>query len=148
MTLAYDLGGNDLIVNSITLGATSAGTAVATGVSATTPLVIAKATTLKSNVTAVTATSNIATVTNYILQVTTPSLTTAAGSAQTEVLTLTGLAATDIAFVQLAGGTSTVTDIQIAAVCTTNTLTITLTNTGPSAALNGTVILNVLILKA
>lgn len=148
MTLALDLGGNDLIVNSITTGVSTAGGAVATGISATTPQVIAKGTTLKSNVTAVTATSNIATVTNYVLQVTTPSLSTAAGSAQTEVLTLTGLAATDIAFVQLAGGTSTVTDIQISAVCTTNTCTITITNTGPSAALNGTIILNVLILKA
>jgi hypothetical protein len=148
MTLAYDLGGNDLIVNSITTGASSPGQAVATGISATTPIVIGAATTLKSNVTAVTATSNIATVTNYLLQVTTPSLSTAAGAAQTEVITLTGLAATDIAFVQLAGGTSTVTDVQISAVCTTNTLTITLTNTGPSAALNGTVILNVWILKA
>lgn len=148
MTLAYDLGGNDLIVNSITTGASSPGQAVATGISATTPIVIGAATTLKSNVTAVTATSNIATVTNYLLQVTTPSLSTAAGAAQTEVITLTGLTATDIAFVQLAGGTSTVTDVQISAVCTTNTLTITLTNTGPSAALNGTVILNVWILKA
>lgn len=148
MTLAYDLGGNDLIVNSITTGASSPGQAVATGISATTPIVIGAATTLKSNVTAVTATSNAATVTNYLLQVTTPSLSTAAGASQAEVITLTGLAATDLAFVQLAGGTSTVTDVQISAVCTTNTLTITLTNTGPSAALNGTIILNVWILKA
>lgn len=148
MTLAYDLGGNDLIVNSITLGATTAGTAVATGVSATTPTVLAKATTLKSNVTAVTATSNAATVTNYILQITTPSLTTAAAAAQTEVITLTGLASTDIAFVQYAGGTSTVVDFQVGAVCTSNTLTLTITNTGPSAALNGTLIFNVWILKA
>lgn len=146
MTLALDFGGNDLIVNSITTGVSTPGGAV-TG-SSTTPLALPKATTLKSNVTAVTATSNIATVTNYILQVTTPSLSTAAGAAQTEVITLTGLAATDIAFVQLAGGTSTVTDVQISAVCTTNTLTITITNTGPSAALNGTIILNVWILKA
>lgn len=146
MTLALDLGGNDLIVNSITTGVSTTGGAVA--VTATTPIVLPKASTLKSNVTAVTATSNIATVTNYILQVTTPSLSTAAGSSQTEVITLTGLAATDLAFVQLAGGTSTVVDVQISAVCTTNTLTITLSNTGPSAALNGTIILNVWILKA
>lgn len=144
MTLALDLGGNDLIVNSITTGVSTSGGAV----NSTTPITLPKASTLKSNVTAVTATSNIATVTNYLLQVTTPSLTTAAGSSQTEVITLTGLAATDIAFVQLAGGTSTVTDIQISAVCTTNTCTITLTNTGPSSALNGTIILNVWILKA
>lgn len=146
MTLALDFGGNDLIVNSITTGVSSPGGAV-TGTS-TVALALPKASTIKSNVTAVTATSNAATVTNYLLQVTTPSLTTAAGASQAEVITLTGLAATDLAFVQLAGGTSTVTDIQISAVCTTNTLTITLTNTGPSAALNGTIILNVWILKA
>lgn len=148
MTLALDLGGNDLIVNSITTGVSTTGGAVASGISATTPTVIAAATTLKSNVKTLTMTSNIGTATNYILQCTTPSLTTAAGSAQTEVITLTGLAATDIAFVQLAGGTGTVVDIQLSAVCTTNTCTVTITNTGPSAALNGTYIFNVWILKA
>lgn len=145
MTLALDLGGNDLIANTLTLGATTAGTAVTS--SATTPLALAKATTLKSNVTAVTATSNIATVTNYFLQVTTPSLTTASGSTQTEVLTLTGLAAADLVFLTAAGGTSTVQDYNVTAVCTTNTLTITIYNTGASA-LNGTLIINVMILKA
>ncbi len=146
MTVTYDLGGNDIVVNSITLGASKAGQAVTT--SATTPVVIGAATTLKSNVTAVTATGNAATVTNYLLQVTTPSLTTAAGSSQAEVITLTGLAATDIAFVQWAGGTNTTATIQCSAVCTSNTLTITIYNIGPTTALNGTVILNVWILKA
>lgn len=145
MTLAYDLGGNDLIANTLTLGATTAGTAVTS--STTTPLVLAKATTLKSNVTAVTATSNIATVANYFLQVTTPSLSTASGATQTEVLTLTGLAATDLVFLTAAGGTSTVQDYNMTAVCTTNTLTVTLYNTGASA-FNGTLIFNVMILKA
>lgn len=149
MALAYDLGGNDLIVNSITTGATTAGTAVATGISATTPVVIAAATTLKSNVVAKTMTSNIGTVTNYILQCTTPSLTTAAAASQTEVITLTGLAATDIAFVQLAGGTNTIHGLEISAVATTNTLTVNLYNNNVAAsALNGTVIFNVWILKA
>lgn len=145
MTLALDLGGNDLIVNSITTGVSTSGGAVTA--SATTPVVLPKASTLKSNVTAVTATSNIATVTNYLLQVTTPSLSTASGSTQTEVITLTGLAATDIAFLTAAGGTSTVQDYNMTAVCTTNTLTVTLYNTGASA-LNGTLIFNVWILKA
>lgn len=145
MTLPLDFGGNDLIVNSITTGISTSGGAV-TGTS-TTPLALPKATTLKSNVTTVTATSNIATVTNYLLQVTTPSLSTASGSTQTEVLTLTGLAATDIAFCQAAGGTSTVQDYQITAVATTNTLTLTVYNTGASS-LNGTLIINVWILKA
>lgn len=148
MTLALDLGGNDLIVNSITTGATTAGTAVATGISATTPIVVGAATTLKSNVSATTLTSNAATVTNYLLQCTTPALTTAAGASQAEVITLTGLAATDIAFVQPAGGTNTRKNYNLEAVCTTNTLTITIYNTEPTNAINGTLIFNVWIMKA
>lgn len=146
MTLALDFGGNDLIVNSITTGVSTPGGAVSG--SSTTPLALPKATTLKSNVTATTATSNIATVTNYLLQVTTPSLSTAAAGSQTEVLTLTGLTASDIAFVQLAGGTNTTAGITTSAVATTNTLTVTLFNNSAATALNGTVIFNVWILKA
>lgn len=144
MALPLDLGGNDLIVNSITTGVSTTGGAV----NATTPITLPKAATVKSNVTTATATSNIATVTNYLLQITTPSLSTAAGASQTEVLTLTGLAATDIAFITPAGGTNTVKDYNMEAVATTNTLTVTIYNTGPSSALNGTIIFNVWILKA
>lgn len=146
MALPFDLGGNDLIVNSITTGVSTTGGAVTA--SATTPVVIKAATTLKSNVVSKTMTSNIGTVTNYILQCTTPALTTAGAASQTEVITLTGLAATDIAFVQLAGGTNTVMNITLSAVATTNTLTVTIFNNTAATALNGTVIFNVWILKA
>lgn len=146
MTVTYDLGGNDLIVNSITTGASTAGTSPSG--STTTPIVIKAGTTIKSNVAATTATGNAATVTSYILQVTTPSLTTAAAASQAEVITLTGLTANDIAFVTPAGGTNTNADYNLVAVCTSNTLTVTIFNTGPSAALNGTLIFNVMILKA
>lgn len=144
MTLALDFGGSDLIVNTITTGASSPGTAV----NPTTPLALSAGTTVKSNVKTATLTSNAATVTNYTLQVTTPSLSTAAGSSQAETITLTGLAATDIAFVTPAGGTNTQVDYNWQAVMTTNTLTITIYNTHASAALNGTLIFNVWILKA
>lgn len=134
-----DLSGNTLKVDGIT---------ATTSQTFTVNPIFAAATTVKSNVAATTLTSNAATVTNYFLQCTTPALTTAAGASQAEVLTLTGLAATDIAFVQPAGGTNTVKDYNIEAVATTNTLTITIYNTGPSAALNGTLIFNVWIMKA
>jgi hypothetical protein len=165
MTLNYDLSGNDLIVNSISTGAASGGTGTTFPAAAnitttnTAQTVSAVKTfsanpaltvgnTIKSNVAATTLTSNAATVTSYFLQCTTPSLSTAAGASQAEVITLTGLAATDLVFLTPAGGVNTVQDYNMVAVCTTNTLTVTIYNTGPTAALNGTIIFNVMILKA
>lgn len=148
MSIPFDMGGNDLIVNSVTVGASAPGSSVASGISATTPTVIAPKTTIKTNVTAVTATSNIATVTNYMLQVTTPALVTASGASQTEVITLTGLTTADIAWVDWAGGTNTIPNFNLLAVCTANTLTITIFNIHGSLPLNGTLILNVWIMKA
>lgn len=165
MAYNYDLGGVDLIVNTISTGASAPGAAgtkltdianavttdqtqTITGVktfSANPALTVGNS--IKSNVAATTLTSNAATVTSYFLQCTTPSLSTASGATQAEVITLTGLAAGDIAFVTAAGGTSTVQDYNVTAVCTTNTLTITIYNTGGSS-LNGTLIFNVMVLKA
>lgn len=164
MTLNLDYSGNDLIVNSIATGAASGGTGTAfpsaanidttntaqtiTGVKTfSANPIFTVGNTIKSNVAATTLTSNAATVTSYFLQCTTPSLSTASGATQAEVITLTGLAATDIAFITAAGGTSTVQDYNVTAVCTTNTLTVTIYNTGASS-LNGTLIFNVMILKA
>lgn len=166
MSYYIDLAGTDLVVNTISTGAATPGSlgtkltdianAVTTDASQTITGVktfsanpaITVGNTIKSNVAATTLTSNAATVTSYFLQCTTPSLSTAAGSSQAEVITLTGLAATDIAFICPAGGTSTVQDFQMVGVCTTNTLTVTIYNTGPSAALNGTIVFNVFIFKA
>lgn len=160
MAYNYDMGGVDLIVNTLSTGASSAG-AASTGAALTTNSAqtltgvktfsanpaLTVGNTIKSNVAATTLTSNAATVTSYFLQCTTPSLTTTSGSTQAEVITLTGLTASDIAFVTAAGGTSTVQDYNVTAVCTTNTLTVTIYNTGASS-LNGTLIFNVMILKA
>lgn len=142
MALPLDFGGNDLIVNSITTGATSPGSAVSGLITVT------SGSTIKSNRAATTFTSNIATGTSYFVQGTTPSLTTAAAASQTEVYTLTGVSANDIAFVSSAGGTNTRKNYQIEAVCTSNTVTVTITNTEPTNALNGTIIFNLMILKA
>lgn len=159
----YDMGGNDLIVNSITTGATAGGTAPTSGGTAVTTNTAQTITavktfsanpvftvgkTIKSNVAATTLTSNAATVTSYFTQCTTPSLSTAGGASQAEVITLTGVAATDIAFVTLAGGANTTKNLTLSAVCTTDTVTVTIYNNTAATALNGTVIFNLWVLKA
>jgi hypothetical protein len=164
--IPVDAGGNDLIINNLYTGATGpgqsgtllagaasvatlSGAQTVTGVktfSANPAFTVGN--TIKSNVAAATLTSNAATVTSYFVQGTTPALTTAAGASQAEVITLTGVAAGDIAFVQWAGGTNTVAAMEFLAVCTTNTVTVTIYNTGPTSALNGTVIFNLWVLKA
>lgn len=95
-----------------------------------------------------TLSSNAATVTKYAVVVTSEALTTAAGASQAFVITLTGAAATDLAFVTKAGGTNTRKNYQLEAVMTTNTCTVTLYNTEPTNAINGTVIFNLWIVKA
>ena len=105
-------------------------------------------TTLNLDSSTATLSSNAATITKYACQVTSEALTTAAGASQAFVLTLTGVAATDLAFVQHAGGTNTRAGILYKAVCTTNTVTVTVTNVTVTDAVNGTLIFNVWVLKA
>lgn len=95
-----------------------------------------------------TLSSNAATVTKYAVQVTSEALTTAAGAAQAFAITLTGVAATDLAFVQAAGGSNTREHYVYKAVCSSNTITVTVNNIGPTDALNGTLIFNLWVLKA
>ena len=95
-----------------------------------------------------TLSSNAATLTKYACVVTTEALTTAAGASQAFVLTLTGVAAGDLAFVQAAGGTNTRKNYTLEAVTTTNTVTVTLYCNEPTNAINGTVIFNLWVLKA
>lgn len=94
-----------------------------------------------------TLSSNAATVTKYAVQVTTEALTTAAGSSQACTLTLTGVSTTDMAYVQLVGGTNTRLHLQTYAACTANTVTVTIANIGPTNAVNGTIIFNVFVFK-
>lgn len=104
--------------------------------------------TLKVNSGTATLSSNAATVTKYANQITTEALTTAAGGSQAFVITLTGAAATDLAFVQSAGGTNTRQNYKYGAVMTSNTCTVTLYNNEPTNAINGTLIFNLWIVKA
>lgn len=153
-----DLSGSDLIVNNVYSGASTSGNAGTLGTAAAQTFtgvktfsanpVFTVGNTIKSNVAATTLTSNAATVTGSFLQCTTPSLTTAGGASQAEVITLTGTAAADIVFVTLAGGTNTTKNITLSAVCTTDTITVTIYNNTAATALNGTVIFNLWILKA
>lgn len=94
-----------------------------------------------------TLSSNAATITKYAAQITSEALTTAAGAAQAFVITKVGVAATDLAFVTGAGGTNTREHIQYKAVCSTDTITVTLNNIGPTNAVNGTVIFNLWVVK-
>lgn len=103
---------------------------------------------LNLDATTATLASNAATVTKYAVQVTTEALTTAAGASQACVLTLSGVSATDMAYVQLVGGTNTRLHLQTYAACTANTVTVTIANIGPTNAVNGTIIFNVFVFKA
>lgn len=160
-----DLGGIDLVVNTLSTGATTPG-ATGTAVSGANTVTLdgtqtitgvktftgnptfTTGSTIKLNAGTSTLSSNAATVTKYATQVTTESLTTAAGASQALVITLTGIAATDIIVVSKAGGTNTRKNFQLEAVATTNTATVTLYNTEPTNAINGTVIFNLWVLKA
>lgn len=92
-----------------------------------------------------TLTGNAGTSTSYFMQCTTPSLTTAGAAAQAEVITLNGVTASNIADVTYAGGTNTTTNISFKAICTANTVTVTIYNNTAATALNGTVVFNVVV---
>lgn len=158
MSLPLDLGGNDLIVNSISVGATSPGQAgtVSTAAAETYTGVktfganptFSTGNTLKLNSGTATLSSNAATVTKYSNVITSEALTTAAAGSQAFVITLTGVAAGDIALVTRAGGTNTRQSYAYNAVTTTNTITVTVYNNEPVNAINGTLIFNLVVFKA
>lgn len=111
--------------------------------------VLGAGTTIDLDSTTATGSSHAATVTKYAFVYTTEALTTAAGAAQAEVITLTGLvSAGDLVFVQRTGGTNTRKSFSVEAVTTSNTVTLNINNNEPTNALNGTLILNIWILKA
>jgi hypothetical protein len=177
MSQNIDLGGNTIVCEDIKIGATApgqAGTSLssteltaldgASAANSTTgkvailgtsgavtfggDITLGAGTTINLDSATATLSSNAATVTKRAVQVTSEALTTAAGASQAFVITLTGVAATDLAFVTPAGGTNTREHIQYKAICTSNTVTVTLSNIGPTNAVNGTVIFNLWVLKA
>lgn len=96
-----------------------------------------------------TLSSNAATITKWSAVITTESLSTAHTAAATLTITKTGVAAGDLAMISMVGGTNTAGVPVFNAVCTTNTVTITLRNNAIATnAFNGTFIFNLVILKA
>lgn len=100
---------------------------------------------LSSNTQSLTLTANAGTATSNFMICTTPSLSTAGGASQAEVITFTGITATNIADVTYIGGTNTTTNISFKAACTANTITVTIFNNTAATALNGTVIFSVTV---
>lgn len=89
--------------------------------------------------------TSTATMTKDAAQITTASITTAGGADHVITITYTGVAATDLVFITKAGGSNTATEnYSLKAVCTTNTITVTISNHTAATALNGTVIFNIL----
>ena len=92
--------------------------------------------------------SHATTLTKYAAVITTEALTTAGAASQAFTITLTGVAAGDLAFVTDVGGTNTVRNYTYTAATTTNTITVTVYNNTAATALNGTLKFNLLVLKA
>lgn len=141
--------GNITTVAATTVGATTGNITTVNATTANvTDVVMGAGGSINLDSNTATLVSHAATLTKRHVQVTSEALTTAAGSSQAFVLTLTGVAATDIVLVSACGGTNTREHIAYKAVATTDTVTVTVSNIGPTDALNGTVIFNVLIMKA
>lgn len=152
MPKAYRLQGGDgyVIASGGTLTAESGSTVDLSGSTLTLPasLVLPAALDLDSGTG--TFSSNAVTVTKRAVQLTSESLSTAHTASQALVVTLSGVAATDMPLITRAGGTNTggVPNIT-SVVCTTNTVTINLKNEALSTnAFNGTFIFNLVVFKA
>jgi hypothetical protein len=145
-----DLGGVDLVVRSIKTATrpNSAGTSTTIDAGTAGDMHIDTGATINLDSTTATLSSNAATITKWAGVITSESLTTAAGSSQAFAITLVGITAGDLAFVTPCGGTNTREHIQYKAVTTTDTVTVTVCNIGPTNALNGTVKFNLWVVKA
>lgn len=95
-----------------------------------------------------TCSSNAVTISKMAGVITTESLSTAAAGSQAITLTNTLIAAGDLVILTKAGGTNTRRNFHVEAVAGSGSATITIYNTEPTNALDGTIILNFLVLKA
>lgn len=96
---------------------------------------------------AATLVGNAATLSKWWAVITTEALTTAAGASQAFVLTLSGVTAGAPAFVTRAGGTNTRRNYDYDAATTADTVTVTVYNTEPANALNGTLVFSLWVVK-
>lgn len=134
--------------NKVLITGTSGAVTIAGAATFSTSPVLGAGTTIDLDSTTATGSSHAATITKYACVYTTESLTTAAGSSQAEAITLTGVAAGDLAFVSACGGTNTRQNYRLGAVTTSNTVTVTVYNNEPTNALNGTIKFNLWVLRA
>lgn len=150
MSQNYDLRGNTILADSVTTTEATTITSATIPTLSTTTLSLGTGATINLDSGTATLSSNAATVTKWTNVITTESLTTAHTATATFVITLTGVAAGDLAFVQIAGGTNTGGIVGTPkAVTTTNTVTVTIKNEALTTnAFNGTLIFNLLVLKA
>lgn len=91
--------------------------------------------------------TSTATQTTQAAVVTTAALTTAGGASHVITITYTGVAAGDLTFVSLVGGTNTTKNLTLQAATTSNTVTVTIFNNTAATAVNGTIIFNLLVCK-
>lgn len=156
-TTQMDWAGQDLVVNTIRLGATvpgTTGTALGTSFTMAAPtftglVTHGAASTTTSNASSVTLSSNAGTTTTQFTKITTESLTTAHTASQALVITYTGTATTDYAVATIIGGTNTQGVPVIKTACTSNTVTLTLQNNAiVTNAFNGTFIIWLQVFKA
>lgn len=104
--------------------------------------------TLDFDSTTLTLVSNAGTTTKWATVVTSEALTTAHTASASLVVTKVGVDAGDLAMVSLVGGTNTGGVPLFKAVCTADTVTITLLNAAIATnAFNGTFIFNLIIFK-
>lgn len=94
-----------------------------------------------------TGSTSTGTMTTLSAQVTTASLTTAAQTSHVATITYTGIAATDLVFATLVGGTNNTHSLALRAACSTNTIIVGIANTSAATAVNGTIIFNLLVVK-
>lgn len=103
---------------------------------------------IKGDVGTGTCSSNAVTISKMAGVITTEALTTAAGASQAITLTNTLAAVGDLVIPYIVGGTNTRAHINVFAVATAGGATITINNIGPTNAINGTVIIGFLLIKA
>lgn len=97
---------------------------------------------------AVTTTSEAGTLNDLCGIVTTNTLDAVADANEVIVITNSEVAAGDVAFAQIIGGTTAGSPVILKSVCTASTITITMQNVHASAALDGTVIIAYMVVKA
>lgn len=121
---------------------------VVTNLTVTGNIVFSAGATFDADSGTVTLSSNAGTLSKMAGVVTTEGLTTVGGSSQALTITNTLCAAADIVLVSYMGGTNTTRNITFAAVPGAGSFVVTVYNNTAATALNGTLILGFLLIKA